>query len=116
MARDNETHVVMKRGVINPDSQEPALNVGDIRHLNDVVRICEILGVDHVDAWICGSREVAEYVAANYFDTSTNYCILECVDGSVRIEDRIHNNGGWRLSKKYTYQQVMDMITARGTV
>ncbi len=42
--------------------------------------------------------------------TATNYCILECVDGSLRIEDRIHNNGGWRLAKKYTYQQVMDMI------
>jgi hypothetical protein len=43
--------------------------------------------------------------------SATNYCILECVDGSLRIEDRIHNNGGWRLARKYTYQQVMDMIS-----
>jgi len=68
MSRDNETHVVMKRVLINPDSQEPVWNVGDIKHLNDAVRICDILGADHFDAWFCANREIAEYVVANYFD------------------------------------------------
>jgi hypothetical protein len=42
--------------------------------------------------------------------SATNFCILECIDGLLRIEDGIHNNGGWRLSKKYSYQQVIEMI------
>lgn len=41
---------------------------------------------------------------------ATNFCILECADGLIRLEDGIHNNGGWRLSKKYSYQQVIEMI------
>jgi len=41
---------------------------------------------------------------------ATNFCILETNDGLLRLEDGIHNNGGWRLAKKYSYQQVMDMI------
>jgi len=40
----------------------------------------------------------------------TNFCVLECLDGSLRIEDGIHNNGGWRLAKKYSYQQIIGMI------
>lgn len=41
---------------------------------------------------------------------TTNFCILECKDGTLRIEDGIHNNGGWRLDTDYTYEQVLSMI------
>ena len=41
---------------------------------------------------------------------ATNFCVLECKDGSLRIEDGTHNNGGWRLSNDYTYEQVIEMI------
>jgi hypothetical protein len=68
MSRDKETHVVMKRAIINPDNQEPLWEVGAIYHLNDAVRICDIWGVDHFDAWFCANLEVAQYAAANYFD------------------------------------------------
>jgi len=68
MSRANETHVVMKMVLLNPDNQEPVWNIGDIKHLNDAVRICDILGADHFDAWFCANLEIAQKIAAKHFN------------------------------------------------
>ena len=64
MSRENETHVVILKAVINPDTQDPILERGEVRHVNDVVRIADILGIDHVAIYLCSSLSVANKVAS----------------------------------------------------
>ena len=70
MNRENETHVVILKAVINPDTQDPVLERGEVRHINDVVRIADILGIDHVAIYLCSSLSVAHKVASG-LQTST---------------------------------------------
>ena len=40
----------------------------------------------------------------------SQFVVLENNDGSIRIDDGIHGNGGWRLHKDYCYDEVMAAI------
>jgi hypothetical protein len=62
MSRDKETHVVMTDTCINPDTDRPFWNKGDIYHLNDAVRICDIRGIANFPAHFCADLEVAQCV------------------------------------------------------
>ena len=40
----------------------------------------------------------------------SQFVVLENSDGSIRIDDGIHGNGGWRLHRYYSYNEVMAVI------
>ena len=48
--------------------------------------------------------------ASFYF--ATNFVVNLDSDNYVRIVDGVHNNGGWKLDKSHTYEEVIKVIKA----
>lgn len=47
---------------------------------------------------------------AAFFFGNNNVVVFTDDSNHIRIQDGIHNNGGWKLHQNYTLDQVVEMI------